>query len=214
MLAVLAAFFCLLFFAAAKRSRCRPAQGRRLKHDNKTRMPAKRSKHRTATLEARRHSADTSANPKKPNQPRRALSLHAPADAAAAAPHRHAADGCARAARRRAHSARPPLPIPTADDAPRASQANHRADPIDAAHAHTPNARHVNAHDARPDAAASPHGQADAHPDAPSLRANARVGGTLRHGGRHAHRNADDACHPGRPPTNTCCHRRTPRRDR
>ncbi|MEM5285076.1 hypothetical protein, partial [Paraburkholderia sabiae] len=27
-----AAFFCLLFFAAAKKSRCRPAQGRRLKH--------------------------------------------------------------------------------------------------------------------------------------------------------------------------------------
>jgi hypothetical protein len=32
MLAVLAAFFCLLFFAAAKKSRCRPAQGQRLKH--------------------------------------------------------------------------------------------------------------------------------------------------------------------------------------
>jgi hypothetical protein len=29
---VLAAFFCLLFFAAAKKSRCRPAQGQRLKH--------------------------------------------------------------------------------------------------------------------------------------------------------------------------------------
>jgi hypothetical protein len=28
-LAVLAAFFCLLFFAAAKKSRCRPAQGQR-----------------------------------------------------------------------------------------------------------------------------------------------------------------------------------------
>jgi hypothetical protein len=27
-----AAFFCLLFFAAAKKSRCRPAQGRRMKH--------------------------------------------------------------------------------------------------------------------------------------------------------------------------------------
>jgi len=27
-----AAFFCLLFFAAAKKSRCRPAQGRRVKH--------------------------------------------------------------------------------------------------------------------------------------------------------------------------------------
>jgi hypothetical protein len=39
-LAVLAAFFCLLFFAAAKKSRCRPAQGRRLKLDNNSRMPA------------------------------------------------------------------------------------------------------------------------------------------------------------------------------
>jgi hypothetical protein len=27
-----AAFFCLLFFAAAKKSRCRPAQGQRKKH--------------------------------------------------------------------------------------------------------------------------------------------------------------------------------------
>ncbi|WP_310036454.1 hypothetical protein, partial [Paraburkholderia caribensis] len=32
---------CLLFFAAAKKSRCRPAQGRRVKHANKSRMPAK-----------------------------------------------------------------------------------------------------------------------------------------------------------------------------
>src|ERR1700761_719491 len=40
-LAVLAAFFCLLFFAAAKKSRCRPAQGQRLKHANNARMPAK-----------------------------------------------------------------------------------------------------------------------------------------------------------------------------
>jgi hypothetical protein len=40
-LAVLAAFFCLLFFAAAKKSRCRPAQGRRVKHESKTRMPAR-----------------------------------------------------------------------------------------------------------------------------------------------------------------------------
>ncbi|AUT63460.1 hypothetical protein C2L65_28525 [Paraburkholderia terrae] len=42
MLAVLAAFFCLLFFAAAKKSRCRPAQGRRVKQANKARMPAQR----------------------------------------------------------------------------------------------------------------------------------------------------------------------------
>ncbi|WP_225034454.1 hypothetical protein, partial [Paraburkholderia sp. XV] len=33
--------------AAAKKSRCRPAQGRRLKRDNESRMPAKRSKHTT-----------------------------------------------------------------------------------------------------------------------------------------------------------------------
>src|SRR6266702_3503637 len=60
-LAVLAAFFCLLFFAAAKKSRCRPAQGRRVKHkgktpnwprhEDKTRMPAQR--------------------PEQPNRPRR-----------------------------------------------------------------------------------------------------------------------------------------------
>src|SRR6266702_8144861 len=45
-LAVLAAFFCLLFFAAAKKSRCRPAQGRRLKLGNNPRMPAKPSANR------------------------------------------------------------------------------------------------------------------------------------------------------------------------
>ncbi|WP_218160266.1 hypothetical protein, partial [Paraburkholderia hospita] len=48
-LAVLAAFFCLLFFAAAKKSRCRPAQGRRLKLDGKARMPEHRQKHRPTT---------------------------------------------------------------------------------------------------------------------------------------------------------------------
>ncbi|MGE8472364.1 MAG: hypothetical protein ACN6QC_14025, partial [Paraburkholderia hospita] len=40
----------LLFFAAAaaKKSRCRPAQGRRLKHEGKTRMPAQKQKnHKT-----------------------------------------------------------------------------------------------------------------------------------------------------------------------
>src|ERR1700741_2920080 len=51
MLAVLAAFFCLLFFAAAKKSRCRPAQGRRLN-----------GKHRNA---------DASASAQKPNRTRR-----------------------------------------------------------------------------------------------------------------------------------------------
>ncbi|WP_218160257.1 hypothetical protein, partial [Paraburkholderia hospita] len=50
-LAVLAAFFCLLFFAAAKKSRCRPAQGRRVN-----------GKHR---------SADASENTSKPTSRRR-----------------------------------------------------------------------------------------------------------------------------------------------
>src|SRR6266702_7119822 len=47
MLAVLAAFFCLLFFAAAKKSRCRPAQGQRVKHEGITRMPAQRPESKT-----------------------------------------------------------------------------------------------------------------------------------------------------------------------
>ncbi len=182
-----------------------------MKREGKARMPPKEQIKPAAP---RRQIADSSANPKKPNQPRRPLSLHAPADAAAAAPRLRAANVCDRAGPRRVHSARPPLPIPTANDAPRAAQAHHRDDPADACHAHTRNARHANADDARPDAAALPHARADAHHDEPSRRANAHVGGTLRHGGRHAHRNADDACHPGPPPTNTCCHPRTPRRDR
>jgi hypothetical protein len=48
MLAVLAAFFCLLFFAAAKKSRCRPAQGRR--------------------VNGKHHNADASAKAKTPNR--------------------------------------------------------------------------------------------------------------------------------------------------
>src|ERR1700740_2388170 len=40
--------YCLLFFAAAKKSRCRPAQGRRVKHANKSRMPAKTQANQTA----------------------------------------------------------------------------------------------------------------------------------------------------------------------
>jgi hypothetical protein len=71
MLAVLAAFFCLLFFAAAKKSRCRPAQGRRLKQANKSRMPAQRPKHQTAAPEARRHNADASQRPNKSKRLRR-----------------------------------------------------------------------------------------------------------------------------------------------
>jgi hypothetical protein len=46
-LAVLAAFFCLLFFAAAKKSRCRPAQGQR--------------------VNGKHHSADASAKTNIPN---------------------------------------------------------------------------------------------------------------------------------------------------
>ncbi|MCO4883308.1 hypothetical protein, partial [Paraburkholderia caribensis] len=41
------AFFCLLFFAAAKKSRCRPAQGQRLKRANESRMPAKTKPNQT-----------------------------------------------------------------------------------------------------------------------------------------------------------------------
>ncbi|SDH74461.1 hypothetical protein SAMN04487926_107273 [Paraburkholderia steynii] len=83
MLAVLAAFFCLLFFAAAKKSRCRPAQGRRVKHANEARMPAKRleqpnrprregknagtnAKAKSQTTHKRRY-ANTSASSKKPS---------------------------------------------------------------------------------------------------------------------------------------------------
>jgi len=72
MLAVLAAFFCLLFFAAAKKSRCRPAQGRRLKHEGKARMPAQTQANQTTTREARRHNADASEKQTKPNRPPRA----------------------------------------------------------------------------------------------------------------------------------------------
>ncbi len=57
---MLAAFFCLLFFAAAKKSRCRPAQGQRVKHEDVTRTPAQRPECQTATLEARRQNADAS----------------------------------------------------------------------------------------------------------------------------------------------------------
>jgi hypothetical protein len=59
MLAVLAAFFCLLFFAAAKKSRCRPAQGRR--------------------LNGKHHNADARANSKKPNRLRHEAKPRMPA---------------------------------------------------------------------------------------------------------------------------------------
>jgi hypothetical protein len=66
MLAVLAAFFCLLFFAAAKKSRCRPAQGRRLKHEGKTRMPAQIA-NTTATRERHRNDKSTERRCVKPD---------------------------------------------------------------------------------------------------------------------------------------------------
>jgi hypothetical protein len=62
---VLAAFFCLLFFAAAKKSRCRPAQGQREKHESKTRMPANpQANHRNAASQQKKT--------KKPNPATRA----------------------------------------------------------------------------------------------------------------------------------------------
>src|ERR1700758_778594 len=78
MLAVLADFFCLLFFAAAKKSRCRPAQGRRVKREGKSRMPAKEQ---TKPSAPRSQTANASENAKrgcqrkhkqsKPTRPRR-----------------------------------------------------------------------------------------------------------------------------------------------
>src|SRR6266702_2819143 len=67
-LAVLAAFFCLLFFAAAKKSRCRPAQGRR--------------------LNGKHHIADASANTSKPNRPRHESKPRKPAQPKPPAPRR------------------------------------------------------------------------------------------------------------------------------
>jgi hypothetical protein len=42
-----AAFFCLLFFAAAKKSRCRPAQGQRVKHRYEIADASKEEKRKT-----------------------------------------------------------------------------------------------------------------------------------------------------------------------
>jgi hypothetical protein len=76
MLAVLAAFFCLLFFAAAKKSRCRPAQGRRMKREGKARMPAQRQKNRTTP-----HRETTSRDTRKnQNQNQITESATTPAD--------------------------------------------------------------------------------------------------------------------------------------
>src|ERR1700747_1870313 len=65
MLAVLAAFFCRLFFAAAKKSRCRPAQGRRLKHESKARMPAQKPKYQTATYKPKTQTHHPASQTKK-----------------------------------------------------------------------------------------------------------------------------------------------------
>src|SRR6185369_422823 len=70
MLAVLAAFFCLLFFAAAKKSRCRPAQGRRVKHANKTRMPAKPQANQTACATTTTSRSQRNGKTTKPPAPR------------------------------------------------------------------------------------------------------------------------------------------------
>ncbi|SEI25586.1 hypothetical protein SAMN05192544_105952 [Paraburkholderia hospita] len=67
MLAVLAAFFCLLFFAAAKKSRCRPAQGRRLKHEGADASESPKTPHRCQR------------KAKKPNRPRRKGATRMPA---------------------------------------------------------------------------------------------------------------------------------------
>jgi hypothetical protein len=53
-----AAFFCLLFFAAAKKSRCRPAQGQRLKYgyefaDASQKAKAKSQKPKTKTKKSK-----------------------------------------------------------------------------------------------------------------------------------------------------------------
>jgi hypothetical protein len=66
MLAVFAAFFCLLFFAAAKKSRCRPAQGQRVKREGKTRMPAKTPANPTAVAD-KKNLKPSSQSQHKPN---------------------------------------------------------------------------------------------------------------------------------------------------
>src|SRR6266702_7679270 len=66
-LAVLAAFFCLLFFAAAKKSRCRPAQGRRLN-----------GKHRSADASENTSNPPSVANKTKPPNPKNYLAVYPP----------------------------------------------------------------------------------------------------------------------------------------
>ncbi|WP_180731288.1 hypothetical protein [Paraburkholderia sp. PGU19] len=69
-LVVLAAFFCLLFFAAAKKSRCRPAQGRSVKQASESRMPAQTRANQNQPGHPRREgsTSDACAKSKKPNR--------------------------------------------------------------------------------------------------------------------------------------------------
>ncbi|MCO4879509.1 hypothetical protein, partial [Paraburkholderia caribensis] len=66
---------CLLFFAAAKKSRCRPAQGRRVEHANNSRMPAKAKA--KANRECQRKARTKSQTPpQSPEQPHHHSSIH------------------------------------------------------------------------------------------------------------------------------------------
>jgi hypothetical protein len=71
MLAVLAAFFCLLFFAAAKKSRCRPAQGRRMNGRHRNADASEKANAQGRRMNGRHRNADASKNHKqtKPSAP-------------------------------------------------------------------------------------------------------------------------------------------------
>src|SRR6266702_258796 len=75
-LAVLAAFFCLLFFAAAKKSRCRPAQGRRLNGKHHIADASAQASTQRQSLRRKPRHADTSG--KKHKRPRRAGASQTP----------------------------------------------------------------------------------------------------------------------------------------
>ncbi|MCO4883240.1 hypothetical protein, partial [Paraburkholderia caribensis] len=70
-----AAFFCLLFFAAAKKSRCRPAQGRRLERANESRMPAQTLANQS---QRPRHDAKTANASKKAKRQKQKAKNHIP----------------------------------------------------------------------------------------------------------------------------------------
>ncbi|WP_238554892.1 hypothetical protein, partial [Paraburkholderia hospita] len=63
----------LLFFAAAKKSRCRPAQGRRLKREGKARMPAQTRANHTSVG---RQIAEASPHPQANQTARAAKAPH------------------------------------------------------------------------------------------------------------------------------------------